>query len=764
MKSKDNSYKLLSLGVSLLFLGSFPCFSQEPFALWLQNLQAERQTQNHSQLKTLWMQISQLSIPETSRRVLLEELAKTIEKCPPQTLEDVEFYFQSVSLIYPQEPIWDYLWASQLCRWKMISKVIQHIIQGNDKRNDSLFEPLAVQTYQSLALTDLAILNLEREEWAQAELRIQTVLNRESPPAKAKALLEQIPLQQEQKRKKLLQEFKQAVASRKFPAAILSIQQLGTFPLSIEEMKELFPVCLQSIEVFSPECSSKELDQWFELLQKIYPYEPIIEYLWVNILCGGGRYSESQFHMIRGNDSQAYSLWAEEEYRRYQSLALTSLATYNLEYVEWELANLRINAALKIDPKNARAYILLGQMAGIHKNWQAVYFYFEKAYALNPKMFFASHYMMLGKAFILQKEFEKALQLIQEGITRFPNFADFYVMQAELWTALGKPIDSYLSYQMAYFFSPANSEPLKTRIQILVNAGTRAKLNPELDISRFILAMEQAASQLLLDPAQSLQQLQICTQLYPKSHLVLELLQGMAIELSGEIDQAIELFKKQTEQFPYFLPSYVRLFKCYWKQKKWNTMLIWLNRALEIGDIDNIWLAQVYFFSLIDENHYHLKFRQIRDIHPLKRELFQAQYWNLDEVIAQLEDSELGKREQALLKLQELFKKTFGYHSQSSLEDMNKNIQAWKDWIPKVRPYLIYSHEYQGIWVDKNAQKQQVSAEVWQQFPAEKKQAWIQSTPAERKSWIDELQKVLDQSRPFLPNSLLSPYLVPNID
>lgn len=764
MKSEEYPPLLSTLGVFFVLLGWIPCFSQETLESWLKQLQIEQQNKNSVQLKRLWAQLPVLSVSENSRVFLLESLIQAMNNCPPPTFEEVDFYFQTVASLYPAEPVWEYLWAIECYRWKMIFKGNPHLIQGNDIRETSFFEPQRVKTYQHLALIHLAKLNIDREEWAIAELRLQNILAQDPSHKEAQDILTQIPLKQAQKRNQLLQEFEKLVAARQLSSAVLLIRQLTAYSLTEEELKRLFPVCVYSIEVFSKDQNLKDLDTWFTLIQKIYPYEPILEYLWVNMLCGAGRYLEAQFHMIRGNDFRDYCLLSEEEFRRYQSLALTSLAAYNLEYAEWELAYARIQASLQFDVKNARAYILLGQMAGVHKNWNAVLMYFLKAHELNPKMLFAPHYMMLGKALITQKQFQKAFQIVQEGISRFPQFADLYIMQAELWIVFGKQIDAYLSYHLAYLFTEARSEVLNIRTQILVNAGNHSRLSPQLEESRFVLAFEQAVSQLLLNPKESLTQLKICTTLYPKSHPVLELLEAMAIEQSGDIEQAMTLFKKQTEQYPYFLPSYLRLFKCYWKQKKWNTMLIWLNRALELGEINNLWIAQIYFRSIEEENHYRVKFYKVHEGHPLKRALFQARFWNLDELLTQLEDSDLTIREQALFKIQELFKTRFGYQSQSSLEDMNKNIQSWKAWIPTVRPYLVYIHEYDALLLDREAAQQKVPAEVWRQLPEEKKQAWAQSPTTEKRAWMDELQKILQNSRPFLPKTLLPVYLVPNID
>lgn len=741
-----------------------PCFSQNTILDWEKALQQKELLHQRDFLFQTLQNLARQEFSTEEKRQLLPRALALLESIFWKNKADISRCFSLVQTHYPQEPTLEYLWATQLFPLAEEAEAKKHLILANDQKSVSLFTPQEVLRYQSRALTAWAQYTLLHKKWKESELRLQVAKTLFAENEEAQKLLASIPILQQKEREELFQKFKFAVESENFNMALTALADLGELVLDEVFRKTHFSFFCRSIEVFAPQFSPDEVDIWFSLIHKMYPQEPILEYLWVNMLCGYARYSEAQHHMIQANDQRIHSLFPTEEVRKHQATALTSLAICNLEYAEWELANLRVIEALKRDPENVRAYILLARMYSLHKDWKTVLYYFHKAHQIDASQFYASHYMLYGKALITQNLYQKALEIVQEGLQKFPDFADLYMMQAELLLVFQRQIEGYLSYQMAYFFSQAYSEMLQTRTKILLDAGKRAKSFPQNPASQFVIYFEEAVSHLLQDPQKSLQAIQRCEQLWGQSHLILHLIRGIALEQLGELDSAIDIYKRQIESSSFFIPAHLRLFKCYWKQKKWVLMESTLNRALETGDKDNFWIAQVYFVSLLDESHYRVKFYKAKELSPLQKELRQVIYVHFEEWLQQLGANELETRENALLKLQGLFRMNFGYQSQSSLEKMNQAIEIWKQWLPTVQDYLIYSVNYQALIVDEDAYNNGVPPFFWHQVPEEKKKTWPKATPEQKKYWIEDMKNFLGRSRPFLPQSPLPVYLVPNID
>lgn len=165
----------------------------------------------------------------------------------------------------------------------------------------------------------------------------------------------------------------------------------------------------------------------------------------------------------------------------------------NAEQKSLDEAITLLNTAIKVDPKNAESYILLGD-AVLEKNptdgGPAIKNY-TKATELDPKS--AKGVLRSGKLYERGQNYQLALELYKKAIAIDPTYAPAYREQAELYHKAkqdAKAIESYLKYlelndsptarerYATFLFSNKNYKDAVLEIEALQKAGN---INPYLD-------------------------------------------------------------------------------------------------------------------------------------------------------------------------------------------------------------------------------------------------------------------------------------------
>jgi tetratricopeptide (TPR) repeat protein len=140
--------------------------------------------------------------------------------------------------------------------------------------------------------------------------------------------------------------------------------------------------------------------------------------------------------------SQALDLFSDELKRTPSSVAYTIRGTIWNEQRDFDKAIIDFNQAIRLDPKNPRAYIGRG-LAWVPKHeWNKAISDFTEAIRLDPKD--ASVHMCRGLVWHTKKEFEKAIWEYDESIRLDPRFASSYGNRALAWSAKGD-IDKAIS-------------------------------------------------------------------------------------------------------------------------------------------------------------------------------------------------------------------------------------------------------------------------------------------------------------------------------
>jgi len=139
---------------------------------------------------------------------------------------------------------------------------------------------------------------------------------------------------------------------------------------------------------------------------------------------------DDKFYMAKYNLAEAYSntnkleesltlLKQISNQYKDSSFYFVTLSTVFIQKNNFTEANSNLMVAIKLNPKNDKAYTNIGYMQYIDKNYDAAKQNFEKAININPKQDFALNNLSL--IYAQKEDFLKALQIVEKAIEMNKN-------------------------------------------------------------------------------------------------------------------------------------------------------------------------------------------------------------------------------------------------------------------------------------------------------------------------------------------------------
>lgn len=118
------------------------------------------------------------------------------------------------------------------------------------------------------------------------------------------------------------------------------------------------------------------------------------------------------------------------------------------EYVrqtDWDKANVELRNVLQIDPKNAQAYLLAGQMSEGQRDIQRAYANYQKALDLQPGLVEAQ--IGVGRAFLFANDVDKAEAAVRAALAREPQNAKAQALGAAVLLRRGQVDQAFAQAQ-----------------------------------------------------------------------------------------------------------------------------------------------------------------------------------------------------------------------------------------------------------------------------------------------------------------------------
>jgi len=153
--------------------------------------------------------------------------------------------------------------------------------------------------------------------------------------------------------------------------------------------------------------------------------------LWINYL-----FKRSGYYYLQGDFERAIQYYTQDIEREPQQLAhyLARAACY-LNIQQKERAIPDVERALKLNPNNALALQLRGEMYSMDKDFDAALDLFARAQAINPS--WAIPYFDRGSVLLDKKEFQSALTELDKAISLSPQIWLFYLIRSIVHFKLG---------------------------------------------------------------------------------------------------------------------------------------------------------------------------------------------------------------------------------------------------------------------------------------------------------------------------------------
>jgi len=126
-----------------------------------------------------------------------------------------------------------------------------------------------------------------------------------------------------------------------------------------------------------------------------------------------------------------------------------------------EKARMEFQAELKIDPSNAGAEYVLGELARKDQNWEEAIQHFTKASKLDPR--FGDAYLGLGQSLIAAKRFSEAIAPLEDAVKLEPANPAAHYNLATAYSRTGKKAEADKEFaihrQMTQKEPPADNKP-----------------------------------------------------------------------------------------------------------------------------------------------------------------------------------------------------------------------------------------------------------------------------------------------------------------
>jgi tetratricopeptide (TPR) repeat protein len=167
-------------------------------------------------------------------------------------------------------------------------------------------------------------------------------------------------------------------------------------------------------------------------------------------------FRRSGYHYLQGDYDRAIQEYTRDIDREPAQVNhyLGRAACY-LNIQQKERATADVERALKINPNNALALQLRGEIFSLEKNYESALDYFNRAQAINPH--WAVPYFDRGSTLLDQKDFRAALAELDKAISLPPPFPLFHVLRSLNHFVLGNLEASHADQDAAMRLSPTDA-------------------------------------------------------------------------------------------------------------------------------------------------------------------------------------------------------------------------------------------------------------------------------------------------------------------
>lgn len=280
-----------------------------------------------------------------------------------------------------------------------------------------------------------------------------------------------------------------------------------------------------------------------------------------------------------------------------------SVDLYEKALAYYEAGNLpeaRIEAknAIKLDPKNAQAFMLLGDCAIQDQNWRGAFGAYGQAVQLDPSLTKAQ--LGLGRIYLLSRQFDKADEIATLILETEPKNTEAHLLRAGTMLQKGDYDGALRILQAVLAEDPENSDATLGLVTSYERKGdmvkahlelTRAiKRNPANIAIRYKAAsMAEKAEDYPMAEAHYLKLLEVSPQKAPVQLMIARL-----HEKSGDMDKAEKTLQTLTESDPENLDYKLGLTGFYLRSKEYDKSLATIAAMLnENPDDIRIELARV---------------------------------------------------------------------------------------------------------------------------------------------------------------------------
>lgn len=238
------------------------------------------------------------------------------------------------------------------------------------------------------------------------------------------------------------------------------------------------------------------------------------------ILTEQGDNANAAFHFILGNlhfqDQEMEP--AAEQYR----LAIAKFPSYrrahrNLGLIEVRLGRFKLaieplSKVIELGGEDGLVYGLLGYALSSTEQWVSAESSYRNAMLMQSDTL--DWKLGLTQAVLKQQKWGEAVELTGELIRIYPDRSDFWLLQANAWIGLGKPLEAARNFEMVERMGKSTPQSLSTLGDIYVNEqmwgmagrayGLAVERFPDQSVQRALRSVEVLAQRGALDEAETL--------------------------------------------------------------------------------------------------------------------------------------------------------------------------------------------------------------------------------------------------------------------
>lgn len=240
---------------------------------------------------------------------------------------------------------------------------------------------------------------------------------------------------------------------------------------------------------------------------------------------------------------------------------------------------------LKIDPKQARAHLIMARHYGQTGDQEKVEFHLKTALELQPDN--KNYYKSLSAYYVYQKRYTDAGNVLEQMKQHFPKDTEPYILLSNFYSVQNQPQKAADELKKAIELEPENIKTLMIYAKLLAfqkrfdEAETYFQKAIELEPDN--VAIQGTLAEYYFSNKQFEKAKAMVDQILSKrpDYMAAKILQGQLLMTDKKIDAAIDLFLTLVKEEPNSIAINYLLASCYFEKNQLNQAQTYLNKALE---------------------------------------------------------------------------------------------------------------------------------------------------------------------------------------